>query len=157
MSTFPNQTFKPIVCCALDATADRNPANTYNSSTATPPIMQASATPPSTTNATSTTQVVTSMVLDIDTRGATDDPPETIADHANLRLLSTLDCGIIQTQKISSGNDTDLSEYPWMVQLQYRLRSGVLQFLCGGTLINEWYVLTAAHCVRNLVFSTLYV
>lgn len=39
------------------------------------------------------------------------------------------------------GVETHVNEYPWMVSLLYNNR-----FFCGGSLINNRYVLTAAHC-----------
>ncbi|XP_067626643.1 trypsin-1-like [Eurosta solidaginis] len=54
-------------------------------------------------------------------------------------------CGTINTfHRIVGGMETELHEYPWMAML---LRSG--DFYCGGSLINDQYVLTAAHCVRG--------
>ncbi|XP_037294219.1 serine protease grass-like [Manduca sexta] len=72
----------------------------------------------------------------------------TTANHRNIGLLPT-DCGSIESDRIIGGNRTRLFEMPWMVLLSYQ--SGRRTRLdCGGTLINEWYVLTAAHCVTSL-------
>lgn len=73
--------------------------------------------------------------------------------HINVRLLPVQNCGPIWTDKISNGNMTDLFEYPWMALLQYETSTG-LNFLCGGSLISQKYVLTAAHCVTRLQSST---
>lgn len=45
---------------------------------------------------------------------------------------------------ICSGKETLRNIYPWMARLSY-----LGQFFCGGTLINDRYVLTAAHCVKR--------
>uniref|UniRef100_A0A182QK40 Peptidase S1 domain-containing protein n=1 Tax=Anopheles farauti TaxID=69004 RepID=A0A182QK40_9DIPT len=44
--------------------------------------------------------------------------------------------------KIVGGQEAEIGRYPWMVALYYNNR-----FICGGSLINDRYVLTAAHCV----------
>lgn len=76
-----------------------------------------------------------------------------IADHPNLRLLPLDECGPIITEKISGGNRTQLFEYPWLVQLEYvQPLSGDRSFNCAGSLISEWFVLTAAHCLTRLPF-----
>ncbi|XP_053964295.1 trypsin-1-like [Anastrepha ludens] len=54
-------------------------------------------------------------------------------------------CGTINTfHRIVGGMETEVNEYPWMAML---MRRG--DFYCGGSLINDQYVLTAAHCVRG--------
>jgi len=53
-------------------------------------------------------------------------------------------CGLANrgpTSKIAGGKETGINEYPWQVLVLVRKRP------CGGSLISEQWVLTAAHCV----------
>ncbi|XP_060527442.1 phenoloxidase-activating factor 3-like [Cylas formicarius] len=51
--------------------------------------------------------------------------------------------------KIVGGREAALGQFPWMVRLGYQNNpfKSELKFLCGGSLISRYYVLTAAHCV----------
>ncbi|XP_035901879.1 trypsin-1-like [Anopheles stephensi] len=52
-------------------------------------------------------------------------------------------CGTnTNNSKIVGGHEAEIGRYPWMAALYYNNR-----FICGGSLINDRYVLTAAHCV----------
>lgn len=46
------------------------------------------------------------------------------------------------------GPEVKFDEFPWQVGLLFAVNGKNWQ--CGGTLISEWYVLTAAHCVDAL-------
>ncbi|XP_037942638.1 serine protease 7-like [Teleopsis dalmanni] len=59
--------------------------------------------------------------------------------------------GVTIETKIYGGKDADLYEFPWMVLLEYKRKSGTLSTNCAGSLINERYVLTAAHCVKGAI------
>lgn len=47
--------------------------------------------------------------------------------------------------KIIGGAEADISEYPFMVAVGYNFSGAFYQF-CGGVLISDQYVATAAHC-----------
>ncbi|KAL0881895.1 hypothetical protein ABMA27_001661 [Loxostege sticticalis] len=54
-------------------------------------------------------------------------------------------CGIARTRRrIVGGFETKKLEFPWMAVLMYNGR-----FYCGGSLLNDLYVLTAAHCTAG--------
>lgn len=46
--------------------------------------------------------------------------------------------------KIVGGEPADITEFPWQVRI---LDHG--KHLCGGSILSEWWILTASHCLIN--------
>ncbi|XP_020715538.1 chymotrypsinogen A-like [Ceratitis capitata] len=62
-----------------------------------------------------------------------------------LSLLNKNKCGCISDTRIGNGVNAVLGEFPWMAILLYANRTP----FCGGSIITDRYILTAAHCIKN--------
>ncbi|XP_069686627.1 serine protease snake-like isoform X2 [Periplaneta americana] len=69
--------------------------------------------------------------------------PEPEPVHVNIPK-----CNFSSVPLIVGGEETKLKEFPHMAALGYE-EEGQIEWRCGGSLISEYYVLTAAHCVRK--------
>merc|ERR1712183_453184 len=68
------------------------------------------------------------------------------------------ECGDLKSHAgfILGGNETRLGEYPFLSLLGKTKKEGSGIFWhCGGTLLNKWYVLSAAHCGPTVEFVRL--
>lgn len=55
-------------------------------------------------------------------------------------------CGVSNRgSRVVGGSTVLINEYPWVVALKYRG-----SFYCSGSLINDRYVVTAAHCINGV-------
>ncbi|KAG8236449.1 hypothetical protein J437_LFUL016745 [Ladona fulva] len=76
---------------------------------------------------------------------------EDVSRHRNLPLLRNDLCGPLSDDRIIGGNITKINELPWMALIAYSGSKGnASPFRCGGTVINDFYILTAGHCVKFL-------
>ncbi|RZC35780.1 serine protease easter-like, partial [Asbolus verrucosus] len=79
-----------------------------------------------------------------------------LTQHPNWHLIDHERCGESNSDRIIGGEMAHLGQYPWIARLGYiRPHKGIFDvrkkgFKCGGSLISNVYVLTAAHCVTDL-------
>lgn len=77
-----------------------------------------------------------------------------IIESSDINLPNCGLTGIKAQPKIIGGSDASIEEFPWQVSLQ-RITLGSLipvpewKHLCGGSIINRFWILTAAHCVEG--------
>lgn len=68
-----------------------------------------------------------------------------------LVLIALCDAQTIRDKypKIVNGTDADISEAPFLVSLQYILSPTEIFHTCGGSILNQEWILTAAHCIED--------
>lgn len=64
---------------------------------------------------------------------------------------NTSECGINPiTDRIFGGQVAELDEYPWMAAIEYKDKyDGNLKIKCGGSLVTQRHIVTAAHCINS--------
>lgn len=74
-------------------------------------------------------------------------------NHPNWPMLNHERCGVSSSDRIIGGTNAPLGAYPWITRIGYRrgdLTTGPVEYRCAGSLITEFHVITAAHCIINL-------
>nr|XP_023025008.1 serine protease easter-like [Leptinotarsa decemlineata] len=72
-----------------------------------------------------------------------------VMKHENWKEIPSLDqCGdnLEPSGRIIGGEDSGKNQFPWMARLGYEKKNGY-SFDCGGAVVNDLYVVTAAHCL----------
>ena len=64
-----------------------------------------------------------------------------------LPSLESQECGLdgASTAFVLGGEDTSIGEFPFLGRLG-RKEGGNIKWRCGGSIINKWFLLSAAHC-----------
>jgi len=88
-------------------------------------------------------------------RGAVDAPTkETFENHPNRNALASRCPMKPFSQKIVGGENAPIGDYPWLALLGYsstanNTKDTPIHWHCGGSLIGDRYVVTAAHCIKQ--------
>ena len=68
-----------------------------------------------------------------------------------------ISCEGLVKPRIVGGSEPKMGLYPWLALLGFsRTTQSKVQWACGGALIGDRYVLTAAHCVTGIEPYRLY-
>ncbi|KAK1122667.1 hypothetical protein K0M31_009110 [Melipona bicolor] len=163
--------FKPIICCPTKSTSTTETTTTTTIRPTTTTTIRTTTTTTIRTTTTSrptTTTITTSPDIDdrpsLNRKGAKArakceeyaksvftlvQTPVLIFDQ---NLVNVSLCGIKTRKLIVGGTKAEPKEFPHMAAIGYDSRSGVV-WQCGGTLISERFVLSAAHCISSVVWG----
>ncbi|XP_066986862.1 serine proteinase stubble-like isoform X3 [Macrobrachium rosenbergii] len=112
-------------------------------STTTATTTKTTTTTPSTTTRTPTPSSSATTTSSTTTRTTTTTPSTTSSSSTTKKPCQP--CGTVnRVSRIVGGVETEVNEYPWQVAVVY---AGTNSVFCGGSLLNDRIVVTAAHCI----------
>ncbi|XP_075232907.1 uncharacterized protein LOC142331113 isoform X2 [Lycorma delicatula] len=74
-----------------------------------------------------------------------------ISDCGAVNVSIFTSAGVLNMLRIIGGHPTQRGRWPWQVALLNRFKEA----FCGGTLISNQWIVTAAHCVRKRLYARL--
>ncbi|KAB0801696.1 hypothetical protein PPYR_03882 [Photinus pyralis] len=146
---------EPIVCCTSLRAENTRSYGTLSSTTTTTTTTTAAAATSTTTRSTPTTQRTrpTYTGYGAKSREKCDEYQKYVYEEefsgvfvGNQQTVSVDKCAIIAVSNIVGGEDTKPREFPHMALIGYQTANSKIYYQCGGSLISEEFVLTAAHC-----------
>ncbi|CAH1983360.1 unnamed protein product [Acanthoscelides obtectus] len=91
-------------------------------------------------------------IIAIGSASSSKEPEEAVSSiehHDNWRHLDRKNCGRTRYDdirgRIIDGDEAKIGQFPWLVRIGVRI-SKIRLFTCAGSLLNRYYVLSAAHC-----------
>lgn len=123
--------FDPFVCCPRNGLKIvTNPPTRFSPSPSPPPITNPPITRPPITRPPSTPPVI---------------PPSETPQPTQVK------CGIggFTITRVVGGQNASLADWPWAVAIFMDDVNGVEQLACGGALVTNQHILTAAHCTMD--------
>ncbi|XP_064097311.1 serine proteinase stubble-like [Macrobrachium nipponense] len=144
--TTTTTTTKPTTTSTTTTTTPTTTTTSTTTSTAT------TTTTPTTTTTTTTTKPTTTTATTTPTTTTTSTSTSTTTMNPNLILC---ECGIPNAARIVGGVQSTTNRYPWLVGLSDV--GGDDKPFCGGTIVNNEWIVTAAHCVKGMTADQLQV
>ncbi|XP_055324479.1 CLIP domain-containing serine protease B8 isoform X2 [Sitodiplosis mosellana] len=144
-----NYVDETIVCCPTNSTTYRNPSV----------VIDFNGLSKKTDNDADTDTMGSN--INLEQFRPSNDEPFSISDRFDSedaeisRLPLKFECGDghQSVNRVFGGDFTSIWEFPWMALLIYNTNSS-RPYGCGGSLINNRYVLTAAHCVTGQLYES---
>lgn len=73
-----------------------------------------------------------------------------IENHPAWKEIDLFECGFSASDRIIGGLNAALGQFPWMARLGYTVKGDQeVSWMCGGSLVTDRHVVTAAHCVKT--------